>query len=87
MQWKKSLKIINFLERGEIDTDITQIHDHLLFILGSDTLIKRGGAKQVLWALVSPLSEMMWSFIFRIASLVSSNFSSIACKSYETILA
>ena len=38
----------------------TQIHDHARYWLATDTLIKCGGVKLVLWAQAAPLSGMIW---------------------------
>jgi hypothetical protein len=38
----------------------TQIHYHARYWLGTDTLIKSGGVKLVLWAQAAPLSGMTW---------------------------
>jgi len=55
---KSNIKIV---DRGEIDTSNTQIHYRSLSWLGTDTSMKNGGAKLVLWAQTSPLGEMMRS--------------------------
>ena len=55
---KSNIKIV---KRGKIDTPNTQIHDWSIFWLGTGTSIKRGGDILVLWAKISPLSEMMLS--------------------------
>ena len=55
---KSNIKIV---DRGEIDTCNTQIHDRSLFLLGTGTSVNSGGAKLVLWAQTSPLGEMMLS--------------------------
>ena len=39
-------------------TSNTQIHDHSVSWLGTDTSIKSGGVKLAPWAQASPLSEM-----------------------------
>ena len=45
---KSNIKIVG---RGKIDTsNAAQIHDHSLSWLGTDTSIKSGGVKLVLWA-------------------------------------
>jgi hypothetical protein len=38
------------VERGKLDTSDTQLHDLSLFWLSTDTSIKRGGVKLVIWA-------------------------------------
>jgi len=43
-------------------TPKTHIHDHSLFWLGTDTSIKSGGIKFVLWIRNSPFSVMMRSW-------------------------
>lgn len=43
---KSNIKIV---ERGKIDTSITQINDRSLSGLGKGTSIKSGGFKLVLW--------------------------------------
>jgi hypothetical protein len=55
---KSNIKIV---DRGEIDTPNTQMHYRSLFLLGTNTSMKNGGAKLVLWAQTSPLGEMMRS--------------------------
>jgi hypothetical protein len=52
---------IKITERGKIDTSNTQIHDHSLSWLGTDTSIKGGGCRLVWWTQASPLNEMMRS--------------------------
>jgi hypothetical protein len=48
------------VERGEIDTTNTQIHDHSLSCLGTCTSIKKnGGVRLFLWAQTFLLSEIM----------------------------
>ena len=41
------------VERGKIDTTNTQILDYSFSWLGTDTSLKRGGIKLVLWAQAS----------------------------------
>jgi len=43
---KSNRKIV---ERGKIDTSDIEIHDSSLYWLGTDTSIKNGGLKLVLW--------------------------------------
>ena len=49
---KSNFKIV---ERGKFDIPNTQIHDRSHSWLGTDTSIKSGGAKLVLWAQTSLL--------------------------------
>ena len=54
---KPNRKIV---ERGQVDTPNTHIHDQSLSWLGTGTSIKRGGVEVelVLWAQTSALCEM-----------------------------
>jgi len=57
---KSNIKIV---ERGKIDTHNTQIHDSLISWLGTDTSIKSGRIKLVLWAqtsLQTKITEMLF---------------------------
>ena len=56
---KSNIKIV---ERGNIDTPNTQLHDSSLSWLGTGTSIKSGGVKRVLWTQTSSISEMMRSW-------------------------
>ena len=40
----------NSRNRDKLDTSYTHIHDHPVYCLGTDTSIKSGGVKLVLWA-------------------------------------
>ena len=42
-----------------MDTSNRNIHDSLLYLLGTGTAIKSGRGKLVLWAQASPRSEIM----------------------------
>jgi hypothetical protein len=55
---KSNFKII---ERGKTDTPNTRMYIRSLSWIGTVTLINSGGAKLVIWAKSSPLSEMMLS--------------------------
>ena len=44
------------IERDQMNTLITQIHEHLLFWLGTGISLKSGGAKPVLWVKTSTQS-------------------------------
>ena len=46
------------MERCTIDTHNTQMYDGSLFGLGTDTSVKRGGVKLVLWSKSSPLISL-----------------------------
>ena len=46
------------VERGKIDAANTQIHDHSLSLIVTDTTIKSEGVKLFLWVEISPLREM-----------------------------
>jgi len=52
------IKYQNCRKRHRFDTHNTQIHDGSLSWLYTDTSIKSGRVKLVLWALTSPLSDM-----------------------------
>jgi hypothetical protein len=54
---KNNIKIV---ERGNIDTPNTQIHDHSPSCTGIS--IKGAGVNPVIWAQTSPLSDMMGSW-------------------------
>ena len=58
---KSNIKIV---QRDKIDTTKTQIrvHDRSISWLGTDTSIKSGGVKLVLWTQVSSLSNIMRSY-------------------------
>jgi hypothetical protein len=55
---KSNRKIV---ERDEIDTINTHIHDCSFSWFGTGTSVESGWVKLVLWAQISPFSEMMWS--------------------------
>ena len=46
------------IERGQVNTPNTHVHDQSLSWLGTATSIKRGGVELVLWAQTSALFEM-----------------------------
>ena len=58
---KSNIKIV---QRDKIDTTKTHIrvHDRSISWLGTDTSIKSGGVKLVLWTQVSSLSDIMRSY-------------------------
>ena len=56
---KSNIKIV---ERDKINTLKIQIHDRSHSCLGTDTSIKCGWIKLVLWSQIFPLSEMMLSY-------------------------
>ena len=47
------------VQTEKIVTLSTHIHDRSISCLGTDTSMKSGGAKLVLWTQISPLSEIM----------------------------
>ena len=51
------------VERGKIDTPNTQIHYRSLSKLSTVTSINSGLVKLVLWTKISPLCEMVRSFL------------------------
>ena len=53
---KSNIKIV---ERGQMDTPNTQLHDCSSSWISTGTSIKSGSVKLVLWAQASCLSEMM----------------------------
>ena len=55
---KSNIKIV---DRGEIDTPITQMHYRSLSWLGTGTSVTSGGVNLVLCTQASPISEMMRS--------------------------
>jgi hypothetical protein len=46
------------VERGKFDAANTQIYDHSLSLIVTDTTIKSEGVKLFLWVEISPLREM-----------------------------
>jgi hypothetical protein len=53
---KSNIKIV---ERDKNGAPNTQLHYRSFALLGTDTLLKSGGVKLVLWTQISPLSELM----------------------------
>ena len=53
---KSNIKIV---ERDKSGSPNTQLHYRSFFWLGTDTVLKSGGVKLVLWTQISPLSELM----------------------------
>jgi hypothetical protein len=64
------------VERGKFDAANTQIYDHSLSLIVTDTTIKSEGVKLFLWVEISPLREM--------SQRVSQNFHErTECISYQ----
>jgi hypothetical protein len=52
---------IEIVERDKVDINNTQTHNHSNSCLATGSSVKCDGVKLVLWATISPLSEMVWS--------------------------